>query len=188
LKQTYRPSTQCSQDHAAFFLALFCLFYDVQFPVVCIPVLLSFIEFLSDNHLSPPTVCNYISSIKSKFKLSGVSIIAFDSHQISLGLLRISNVVPPSAATFNHLRHLRRCDITISQDKVIIHLRWSKTLQRHRQTARIILVAVPGSPMCPLRPSQRCRGRILSALKTRFSLTGSPAHYFLSLSLTFSGL
>jgi hypothetical protein len=76
--------------HAAFYLALFCLFYDVHFPVVSIPVLLSFIEFISDNHLSPPTIRNYISSIKSKFKLAGVSVIAFDSSQLSLALVSLS--------------------------------------------------------------------------------------------------
>jgi integrase len=68
-----------------------------------------------------------------------------------MALLRISNVAPPSASTFDHLRHLRRGDVTISHGKVIIHLRWSKTLQRHRQTAKVILVEIPGSPVCPLR-------------------------------------
>jgi integrase len=71
-----------------------------------------------------------------------------------LGLLRISNVAPVSLASFDPLRHLRRCDVTANGNSVIVHLRWTKTLQRYRQSSRVQLLAVPNSPVCPLRAFQ----------------------------------
>jgi integrase len=161
--------------------------------------LLSFIEFLADNHLAPPTIRNYISSIKSNFNSVGLCVSAFNSPHISLALLslsknwvpnvslklvftpsqfiqhiihssrlplhifyksafifsfmallRISNVAPPSPSTFDPMRHLRRGDVTLSHGSLSIFIRWSKTLQRHRQTARIVLFSIPGSPACPV--------------------------------------
>jgi hypothetical protein len=67
LQQAYRPSTQKSQDYSTFLLAIFALFYDVSFPSVSVPTILSFIEFLADNGYVAPTIRTYISSIKSKF-------------------------------------------------------------------------------------------------------------------------
>jgi integrase len=179
------------------------LYYDVPFPVISIFTLLSFIEFLMDNNLSVPTVKNYISSIKSAFKTSNVSISAFESTQLTLALsslsknwrppisikpvispsqfsqiihnarrlplhqfyvvsflfgymalLRISNVAPTSRSTFDPLRHLRRGDVSITTQGLCIHLRWTKTLQRHRQSARIHILSIPGSSLCPLAAFQ----------------------------------
>jgi hypothetical protein len=42
-----------------------------------------------------------------------------------MGLLRISNVAPPSSATFESMRHLRCGDITVHQKYLSIHLRWT---------------------------------------------------------------
>jgi integrase len=68
-----------------------------------------------------------------------------------MGLLRISNVAPPSFATFDPLRHLRRGDITLHPNFLSIHLRWTKTLQRYRQSARVKLYPIPNSPLCPIQ-------------------------------------
>jgi integrase len=183
-----------------FLLALFALFYDVSFPSVSIPTILSFIEFLADNHYAAPTIHTYISSIKSKFNSVGLSVSGFFSPQVSLALislsknwvpnvslkpvfspsqflklilqssslplhvfykvsfifsfmalLRISNLAPPSSASFDALRHLRRGDVTLTHNAVTIFIRWTKTLQRHRQSARITLFSIPGSPVCPVQ-------------------------------------
>jgi hypothetical protein len=67
-----------------------------------------------------------------------------------LGLLRISNVAPVSRPTFDPLRHLRRGDVSIVGNSIVIHLRWTKTLQKYRQSARIRLFGIPHSPVCPL--------------------------------------
>jgi hypothetical protein len=55
-----------------------------------VPTLLSFIEFLGDNHLAPPTIRNYISSVKSNFNSVGLCVSSFNSPQISLALLSLS--------------------------------------------------------------------------------------------------
>jgi integrase len=65
-------------------------------------------------------------------------------------LLRISNVAPPSFSTFDPLRHLCRGDVTLHHDHIVIHLRWTKTLQRYRQSARIKLYPVPNSILFPI--------------------------------------
>jgi hypothetical protein len=67
-----------------------------------------------------------------------------------MALLRISNVAPTSRSTFDPLRHLRRGDVTVTTQGLCIHLRWTKTLQRHRQSARIHIFSIPGSSLCPV--------------------------------------
>jgi integrase len=200
LKTAYRPSTTQAQRSAAVTLAMFCLFHDVPFPGVSIFTVLAFIEFLFDNHISVPTIKNYLSSIKSLFKLHNVYIISFQSLQVSMALaslskncipkviskpilspsqflafinhtlnfplhlfykiafifgffalLRISNVAPASRAAFDPIRSLRRGDVYIKNNILYIHLRWTKTLQRYRQAATILLYPIPGSPLCPLQ-------------------------------------
>jgi hypothetical protein len=51
-----------------------------------------------------------------------------------LAMLRISNLAPSSSSSFDPLRHLRRGDVTLSSSSLSIHLRWSKTLQRHNRS------------------------------------------------------
>ena len=50
-----------------------------------------------------------------------------------LGFLRISNMVPSSVSKFDINRNLCRGDIMIKNDKVIVILKWSKTLQSPHQ-------------------------------------------------------
>jgi hypothetical protein len=68
-----------------------------------------------------------------------------------LALLRISNVAPPSAANFDLRRHLPRGDVIIHPCYLTIHLRWTKTLQRYRQSAQVKLYPIPNSPICPVK-------------------------------------
>jgi hypothetical protein len=95
LQQAYRPSTQKSQDYSTFLLAIFALFYDVSFPSVSVPTILSFIEFLADNGYAAPTIRTYISSIKSKFNSAGLSVSSFSSPQVSLALISLSKIGSP---------------------------------------------------------------------------------------------
>jgi integrase len=57
-------------------------------------------------------------------------------------------VAPPSFATFDPASHLRRRDVTIHQNLISIHLRWTKTVQKYRQSARVKLYPIPNSPLC----------------------------------------
>jgi hypothetical protein len=68
-----------------------------------------------------------------------------------MGLLRISNVAPPSFTTFDPLCHLCCGDITLYPNFLSIHLRWTKTLQCYRQSARVKLYPIPNSLLCPIQ-------------------------------------
>jgi integrase len=68
-----------------------------------------------------------------------------------MALLRISNIAPPSFATFDPLRHLRRGDVIIHSNYLQINLRWTKTLQKYRQSAIIKLFPIPNSTLCPIQ-------------------------------------
>jgi integrase len=68
-----------------------------------------------------------------------------------MALLRISNVASSSRATFDPFRHLRRGDVSVVNGCLCIHIRWSKTLQKHRQSARIKLFPIQGSHLCPVQ-------------------------------------
>jgi hypothetical protein len=95
LYSAYRPSTLGAQKNAVSALAIFCLYYALQFPLITLHVLLSFIEFLLDSSLSVPTIKNYISAIKSSFKLHNVPIQPFLSPQLTLTLASLNkNWVP----------------------------------------------------------------------------------------------
>jgi hypothetical protein len=84
LASAFRPSTQASHRLACITLALFCLHFHTPFPHVSLPVLLSFLQFLTLNSLSVPTIKNYLSSIKSKFRQVGLPLAIFSSPQLSL--------------------------------------------------------------------------------------------------------
>jgi integrase len=65
-----------------------------------------------------------------------------------LCMLHFLNVAPASRASFDRLRHMRRGDIIVVKNSIIINLRWTKTLQRYRQSARVWLFSILGSPIC----------------------------------------
>jgi hypothetical protein len=95
LYSAYRPSTLGAHKNAVSALAIFCLYYDLQFPLITVHVLLTFIEFLLDSSLSVQTIKNYVSTIKSSFKLHNVPIAPFLSPQLTLTLASLNkNWIP----------------------------------------------------------------------------------------------
>jgi hypothetical protein len=87
---------------------------------------------------------NHVSHLPLSILYKNAFLLGF------LAMLHISNVAPSSKASFDPLRHMRRGDVTVVKDSVIINLRWTKTLQRYRQSAHVRLFAIPGSPLCPV--------------------------------------
>jgi hypothetical protein len=71
-----------------------------------------------------------------------------------LAMFRIYNLAPSSPSSFDPLRNLWRDDVTLYSDRLVIWLRWTKTLQRFNQSARVQLFPIPSSPLCPLRAFQ----------------------------------
>jgi integrase len=59
--------------------------------------LVSFIHFLSLNSLQVPTIKNYISSIKSRFRSSSLSCGVFDSPSLAASITSLEKNAPPSS-------------------------------------------------------------------------------------------
>lgn len=62
---------------------------------------------------------------------------------------RKSNMVPPSMAAFNPKKHLCRGDVLECEAGLVVHIKWSKTIQHGERFLLIPLVACPSSPLCP---------------------------------------
>jgi hypothetical protein len=67
-----------------------------------------------------------------------------------MAFMRISNIAPKNVAQYDSLRDIRRGDVRVTSKGINIFIRWSKTLQKYRQTATIPLYAIPGSDLCPV--------------------------------------
>ena len=63
--------------------------------------------------------------------------------------LRLSNILPHSAARFDSGRHLCRADIVFSDKGAVIIVKWSKTLQNRRNIATINIPCLNSSQLCP---------------------------------------
>ena len=65
------------------------------------------------------------------------------------GFLRMSNLCPHSASSFDFLKHLTRGDIFFDNSSAKILLKWSKTLQMNNQ-AKVISIPLLNSSICPV--------------------------------------
>lgn len=69
------------------------------------------------------------------------------------GLLRKSNVLPPSHRGFISSKHLSRSDLRIHpmglQHGLVVVIRWSKTIQANQRTLCIPLPYLHNHPLCP---------------------------------------
>ena len=63
---------------------------------------------------------------------------------------RKSNLVPTSESNFDKNKQLCRGDIVISDDTLIILVKWSKTIQFGERKLRIPLASIPGNVLCPV--------------------------------------
>ena len=64
--------------------------------------------------------------------------------------LRLSNVLPHSAKSFDISRHLTRGDLIFSKNGCTIIVKWSKTLQDRKETKTIVIPCLGKSPLCPV--------------------------------------
>lgn len=68
-----------------------------------------------------------------------------------VGLLRRSNVMPPSTQGFTPDRHLCVKDIIPNSQGYCVNIRWSKTVQFRQAAVTIFLPRRKGHPLCPMR-------------------------------------
>ena len=64
--------------------------------------------------------------------------------------LRLSNILPHSANTFDITRQLCRGDLIFSIHNVVILIKWSKTMQDRHSVSTITIPALGTSPLCPV--------------------------------------
>ncbi len=65
-------------------------------------------------------------------------------------LLRKSNVTPIHENTFNSEQILLRSDLRISPSTVLVHIKWSKTMQCGENEFLAPLLPIPNSALCPV--------------------------------------
>ena len=64
--------------------------------------------------------------------------------------LHLSNLVPRAVAKVSPLKHIARGDVIFRPNKLVILVKWSKTMQLNNQVKLITIPALPGSPLCPV--------------------------------------
>ena len=62
--------------------------------------------------------------------------------------MRLSNVLPYSSAHFDVTRHLTRGDVIFGQQVCTVIVKWSKTMQDHKETTTIALPVLGSSRLC----------------------------------------
>ena len=67
------------------------------------------------------------------------------------GMFRRSNVLPVALSTFDPQKHLRRRDIAIYSDRLVIRIRWSTTIQYRQRCLALPLFRLRDSPLCPVQ-------------------------------------
>lgn len=78
-------------------------------------------------------------------------------------MLRRSNVLPNNKSSFNAAKHLRRQDVTLQSDCVVIKIRWTKTIQFQQRNLTIPLPRLFNNPLCPLQATFKAFSETLAA-------------------------
>ena len=89
--------------------------------------------------------------------------------------LRISNLAPPKASTFDPTRHTTFRDITEHEQGLAFSMKWSKSRQSTRNSVMIPLPDLGSSILCPVR-AWRIYKRMLGYAKVNTDASTPPAH------------
>ena len=93
--------------------------------------------------------------------------------------LRMSNLVPHSMASFSPLRQLAQGDVIFKPGKIVVLVKWSKTMQFSKDVKLITVPKIPGSPLCPVTAISDLllltpRGSNLPLFSIKWMLVGFP--------------
>lgn len=104
-------------------------------------------------HQKAPITPDLLLLIKSNLDLtiSKHRAVWAASMMMFVGLLRRSNVMPPSGVKFSPMKHLCRRDITFTDQGCQVTIRWSKVNQFQSAPTRIFLPRRRDHPLCPMR-------------------------------------
>ena len=140
--------------------------YELNYAVVDHPQIRYFIKAMKINRpLSVPW--------RNVMSISDLKVLIGKCKDISMGLvykavflvayfgmLRLSNMEPHSAQSFDHSRHLCGGDVVFTSKYVKILIKWTKNCSNTRQNSCIVLAQTGNSPPVHLLSSQRHFGCI----------------------------
>jgi hypothetical protein len=64
---------------------------------------------------------------------------------------RNSNMLPKTIASFVSDKQLIRQDVLVQKDMLLVTIKWSKTIQFGQRQHVVPVLAIPGSPLCPVQ-------------------------------------
>ena len=83
VQQAFRPATVASYRRKFRIFLAYCCFIQVQLCQLTPVVLLSFLEFLTENGISHSAIANYISAVKASLSMYNVSTLPFYDQRIA---------------------------------------------------------------------------------------------------------
>ena len=161
---------------------------------------LAFMQYLSDNAMSPANIGNYMAAIRANYIIIGMDTTPLRHEQIAMfhkslklnipfspkinclididllqrlievasilkhpeiytalfsfaffSFLRLPNILPHSAKSFDVSRHLARGDIFFDKDSATVLIKWSKTIQNRKDVASIVIPMLGETRICPVK-------------------------------------
>ena len=99
-----------------------------------------------------PITPHLLLSIKQGLNLSSPLDSVFWAACLTAfyGFLRKANLFPPNDKSFSPSKHLARSDFTFHPWGVMLHIRWSKTIQCGERILEAPLPRLPAHPLCPV--------------------------------------
>ena len=82
VQQAFRPATVASYRRKFRIFLAYCCFIQTQLSQLTPVILLSFLEFLTENGISHSAIANYISAVKASLSMYGISTLPFYDHRI----------------------------------------------------------------------------------------------------------
>ena len=82
-RSAFRPATQASYRRKFRLFLAFCCFTKIELSSLTPVVVLSFLEFLYENKVSPSAIANHISAIKASLALHGLSTHSFQDQRVA---------------------------------------------------------------------------------------------------------
>jgi len=148
---------------------LFCCHFGLVFLPASTLTLQLYVQFLSRSFKSVDSIRNYVSGVRTMHQILGFSLdkvnqfilnLTFKGvsrklcHQVKQALFfllaRKSNLVPTTLQDLKEPKFLLRGDVLIEQHKLLVKMKWTKTIQFGQRVLSSPLVRVKSSPLCPV--------------------------------------
>ena len=127
LQAAYAPKTWNTYSAKFKMYMAFCIYVKVDVTQVDVNVVLMFLEFLVHNCLTPTSITNYVSAIRSQLKWFELPDSPWLHHRVTLmskAIARTVNVQPKLKGVFDHntLSRILMISATLPHSQVFITL------------------------------------------------------------------